>query len=265
MSVNGNECIKLNMSESASCARYSDSDRRLKVQLVVLGAPTSKTQSLLVPEYVKLLRLTGAQEDGTQPTSQITIRPLLQGYACQSFPTRATLVILQTQDATAQMDPLSVAGTGVVLDQVFQRWSDRLDVSISKGAEAGSMVSSAACRNAKLSLSAARQQLHDEMNHQWDRLGQEKLDVIRSLDKMVSDATKNVTYGAVKLDELTLDVEATLDRIPLLAKAPSIRRIEGASQFYKSEGFTRWRFEDRCLLSLRMTSAYLSTTRSWRE
>jgi hypothetical protein len=135
--------------------------------------------------------------------------------------------------------PLTIAASGITVSSLLDKLDDRISHIIGQAAAAGSLVSSKAARDLQLQIEAARQQLHDEMDHNWDRLGKEKISVLREIDSSISRVEKLVAVGGRMHDDLTLDVSDALNRFPFLKQVWSIRRIEGSSQYYRDDGSYR--------------------------
>ena len=87
-----------------------------------------------------------------------------------------------------------------------------------------------------LEIMAARIQLHDELNENWDRLDAEKVSVLTQLNSSLDQVTQDIGKVSEMQDDLVLDVDSTLNRIPFLKDVKTIRRIWGASQYYRPNG-----------------------------
>jgi hypothetical protein len=131
---------------------------------------------------------------------------------------------------------LAVAAGGVATSEVLDKLDDKVTHIIQQAAAAGSLLSTKAARDLELEILAARQQLHDELNQNWDKLDQEKVSGLKALDKAVDDLNQNIQKLGTMEDDLSLDVDQKLNAIPFLKKAVTIRRVEGSSQYFRTEG-----------------------------
>ena len=134
------------------------------------------------------------------------------------------------------IDPLTVATTGVTASLVLDKMEEKANNIVGNAGSVGSLLATKAARDIELEITAARQQLHDELNQNWDHLDKEKVSGLRAIDSALDELSKNIAQGGRMADDLTLDVDTTLNRIPFLANATTIRRIWGASQYYKPQG-----------------------------
>jgi hypothetical protein len=147
------------------------------------------------------------------------------------------LVIIWLLSAVSHaVDPLTVAATGITTSLLLDKLDDKATHIVQNAAAAGSLLTSKAARDFQLEIEAARQQLHDELNQQWDRLDQEKVSGLRAIDSALDQLNQTAMQAGKIEDDLALDVDQTLNKIPFLAKTATIRRIWGASQYYKPQG-----------------------------
>lgn len=131
---------------------------------------------------------------------------------------------------------LTVAAGGVATSKVLDKLDEKVTHIIQQAAAAGSLLSTKAARDLELEILAARQQLHDELNQNWDKLDQEKISGLKVLDKAIDDLNQNIQKIGTIEDDLSLDIDQKLSAIPFLKKAVTIRRVEGSSQYFKTEG-----------------------------
>src|SRR5262249_22300622 len=134
----------------------------------------------------------------------------------------AIAVLCMTSCSSAPIAPLSVAATGVTASFVLDKFDEKVTHIIGQAAAAASLVTSKAARDLQLQVQAIRQQLHDELDHNWDRLDSEKIDVLRQMDSALDRLDKNVERAGSMQDNFALDVDETLNRIPLLKKVQTL-------------------------------------------
>ena len=149
------------------------------------------------------------------------------------------VAITASHRSSAQVVPLSVAGPGAPAGAVLNALTDKVQVLIGHAAEAGSLVGSKIARDLELLIGNTRQQLHDELDLQWDRLDAQKLSMLREVDSLVVKAQEGTKELGRIQDQIALDVEATLTRLPFSTYVPSIRRVEGATHYFRPEGVYR--------------------------
>jgi hypothetical protein len=135
--------------------------------------------------------------------------------------------------------PLTVGPTGIATSAILDKLDDKATHVIGEAASAASLVSTKAARDAQLLIGAARQQFHDELNDNWDRLDSQKISILRAIDQSLSRINENVKAGGKIEDKIFLDINAELQRLPFSKDVPSVRRIEGASQYYRETGLYR--------------------------
>jgi len=145
-----------------------------------------------------------------------------------------TLLVFPT--LSLAIDPLTVAAAGVTTSLLLDKLDEKATHIVQNAGEVGSLVTSKAARDIQLEIMAARQQLHDELNENWDRLDQEKVSALREIDSGLEELTKNIAQGGRIEDDLSLDIDQKLNKIPFLQKSATIRRIWGASQYYRPQG-----------------------------
>jgi hypothetical protein len=131
---------------------------------------------------------------------------------------------------------IGVIGGGVATKLLLQDMDDRATHVVQNAAAAGSLVSSKAARDVQMLIDATRQNLHDELDVQWDKLDREKIDFLRALNSQV-DRIQDISnqFGNLE-DNVYLDTDALVSDLPFAQKMPRIRRIDGASQYFKTDG-----------------------------
>jgi hypothetical protein len=135
--------------------------------------------------------------------------------------------------------PLTVAAGGLTTDAVLDKLDDKATHIIGQAAAAFSLGTSKAARDAQLLIAAARQEMHDELSNNWDRLDTQKVSILRSLDSSLEEMQKAVRMGGKIEDNVYLDIGSLLQSLPFSRSVPSLRRVEGATQYYKDTGYYR--------------------------
>jgi hypothetical protein len=131
---------------------------------------------------------------------------------------------------------IGVIGGGVATSKLLDSLEDRATHVLQNAAAAGSLVASKASRDVMLAIDAARQNLHDELDTQWDRLDSQKVSLLRELSAKTEQLEAATgTFGKLG-DQLFLDTDVLLSRLPFVKEVPRIRRVDGASQYFRSQG-----------------------------
>jgi hypothetical protein len=145
------------------------------------------------------------------------------------------LLVLPCRVSNAQ-DPVTIAVAGITTSVLLDKFDEKANNIVQNAGGVGSLLASKVARDIQLEIMAARIQLHDELNQNWDRLDQEKVSVLKEIDSSLNQVTKNIGQVAQMQDDLVLDVDSTLNRIPFLKDVRTVRRIWGASQYYRPNG-----------------------------
>jgi hypothetical protein len=132
----------------------------------------------------------------------------------------------------AVVAPLSVAATGITPSSVLDKLEQKVTNIIGQAAGAASLVSSKAARDVQLLISATRQELHDELGENWDRLDSQKLSILRSIDDSLNRLGQAVQQGGKIEDAIFLDIESLLTKLPFSKETPSIRRVAGPPNIF---------------------------------
>lgn len=136
-------------------------------------------------------------------------------------------------------DPLSIAATGVTTSVVLDRAAEKANILLGQAAASASLVTSKTARDLELLVSASRQQLHGELDHQWDRLGDEKISILREIDRTITRLEGAGTGVSRMQDQIFLDIEGAVSRLPFAESTPVIRKVEGGSQYIRPNGLYR--------------------------
>jgi hypothetical protein len=134
------------------------------------------------------------------------------------------LLAISCQVSNAQ-DLGTVAVAGITTSALLDKLNEKANNIVQNAGGVGSLLVSKAARDIQLEIMAARIQLHDELNQNWDRLDQEKVSVLKEIDSSLTQVTKNLGQVSQMQDDLVLDVDSTLNRIPFLKDVRTVRRI----------------------------------------
>src|ERR1035438_3088358 len=145
------------------------------------------------------------------------------------------LLILPCRVSNAQ-DPATILVAGITTSAFLDKLQEKANNIVQNAGGVGSLLASKVARDIQLDIMATRIQLHDELNQNWDRLDQEKVSVLKEIDSSLNQVTKNIGQVSQMQDDLVLDVDSTLNRIPFLKDVRTVRRIWGASQYYRPNG-----------------------------
>ena len=118
----------------------------------------------------------------------------------------------------------------------LDKLSDKAKNVVQDAGGVGSLLISKAARDVQLEIMAARIQLHDELGKQWDTLDQQKVSVLKAMDSSLDKLHSAIGQVSRMQDDLVLDVDSTLNKIPFLKETKTIRRIWGASQYFRPNG-----------------------------
>lgn len=130
-----------------------------------------------------------------------------------------------------------VAGwtAGKVLDKAQAVANDVLGTA----AQNGSLVISKGARDAQLLIDAARQQLHDELGTQWEKLNEQEVSILREVDATTMKIERLGKKVENIQDSIVLDIDAELAKLPFSKSTPVIRRVDGGTQYFKKSGLYR--------------------------
>ena len=111
------------------------------------------------------------------------------------------------------IDPLTVAGAGITTSLLLHKFDEKATNIVQNAGAVGSLLTSKAARDVQLEIMAARQQLHEELNQNWDRLDGEKVSALRAIDSALEELSKNVAQAGRLEDDLALDVDQQLNKM----------------------------------------------------
>jgi len=130
----------------------------------------------------------------------------------------------------------TVFAAGITTSALLDKLSDKANNVVQNAGAVGSLVASKAARDIQLEIMAARIQLHDELNQNVDRLDQQKVSVLKEIDSSLTQISNDISRVSEMQDDLVLDIDGVLNRVPFLKDVKTIRRIWGASQYYRPNG-----------------------------
>jgi len=145
------------------------------------------------------------------------------------------LTLMLGPGTTAQ-NPVGIVAAGVTTGIFLDKLTEKANNIVQNAGAVGSLLASKAARDIQLEIMAARIQLHDELNQNWDRLDAEKVSVLTQINSSLDQVTQDIGKVSEMQDDLVLDVDSTLNRVPFLKDVKTIRRIWGASQYYRPNG-----------------------------
>jgi hypothetical protein len=146
-----------------------------------------------------------------------------------------TLPLAISLQSTPQ-NPVGIVVAGAATSVFLDKLSEKANNVVQNAGAVGSLLASKAARDVQLEIMAARIQLHDELNQNWDRLDAEKISLLQQLNSSLDQISQDIGKVSQMQDDLVLDVDSTLNRIPFLKDVKTIRRIWGASQYYRPNG-----------------------------
>src|SRR5579871_2948168 len=146
----------------------------------------------------------------------------------------ASRTLLKSTVVFALFIPTVFAGDPV--SAFLDKLADKAKNVVQDAGGVGSLLVSKAARDMQLEIMAARIQLHDELGKQWDTLDQQKVSVLKEMDSSLDKLHADLGQVSQMQDDLVLDVDSTLNKIPFLKETKTIRRVWGASQYYKPNG-----------------------------
>lgn len=140
------------------------------------------------------------------------------------------------------VDPLSIAAGGITTSLLLDKFTEKANNIIGNAAASTSLVATKGARDVELLIGAARVQLHDELATNWDKLGAERIAVLREIDTMLTRVEGQVQGVGRIEDSIVLDIDGVLKRLPLISVSPTLRRVDGATQYFRHQGIYRVTF-----------------------
>jgi hypothetical protein len=141
--------------------------------------------------------------------------------------------------ACAQVAPLSIAATGVVTSKVLDKAEQVGDNLIQQAGYVSSLTSSQTIRDLQLLISDARQQMHEELNTNWDRLDNQKVDLLRNIDSSIQQLSGVMNRGGLLEEDAYLDINHITDKLPFVSSDPIVGSVRGATVGFRETGFYR--------------------------
>ena len=137
--------------------------------------------------------------------------------------------------ATGPVAPLTVAGAGVITNDVIDNLDKKARGLIDKATQDGALLSSSVGRDLLLLVQALRQELHDELDTQWDRLDETEVGLLREVDSTLDKANLLIQRTQNIEDTVNLDIEQRLAQLPFGKTVPALRRVDGSTLYYKGD------------------------------
>lgn len=137
------------------------------------------------------------------------------------------------------VDPLTVAASGITASAVLDKLDEKATHILGQAAGVAGLVTAKAARDLQLLIAAARQELHDELSSNWDRLDSQKISILREIDASTERLNKAIKAGGRLEDTVALDIGELLSRLPFSKRVPALRRIDGATQYFRDAGVYR--------------------------
>jgi hypothetical protein len=144
-----------------------------------------------------------------------------------------TALILATHSGAIVGALLAIGAAGLTTSALLDKFDAKLRGLIDKATQDGGLLTSKAARDALLLVGAAREQLHDELDTQWEKLDAEKISVLQTIDMQTDKIGKAIEKTEKLEDTIYLDIDHLLSSIPFLKNSASIRRVDGGTQYYK--------------------------------
>ena len=143
-------------------------------------------------------------------------------------------------NTSGQGGPLSFVAAGVTTEVALDKADEVGTHLIQQAGQTASLVSSKVARDLQLLIENARQQLHDELNDQWDRLDSQKLDMLKEIDKYIAQLNAGMERGGAIEENAYLDLADLAGKLPFSEKEPILRTIKGVTLYSREKsGFYR--------------------------
>ncbi|MBI5258101.1 MAG: hypothetical protein HY855_16480 [Burkholderiales bacterium] len=160
---------------------------------------------------------------------------------------RAPALLLATAwlvlPAWAGAQALSVAEPGFPTGFVLEKFSARASAVAAKALAEPSLVASKSVRELQVLIATARLELRDATEERWDKLPAPQQALLREIDRALqSQPVPAADRGRIE-QPVVLDMAPSLARLSLSPNTPVLRRVEGASQYYRASGSYRLRLE----------------------
>ncbi|WP_284619552.1 hypothetical protein [Aquabacterium humicola] len=136
--------------------------------------------------------------------------------------------------APAAEAPLSVAAPSFPVSFVLDQFTARAAFFAGKATGEPSLPASKAVRELQLMIANARTELRPVADDKWDRLAADRITILRALDRQLL-ALPDPAADRGRIERpVTLDVGAALKALPFDASTPVLRRVEGASHYFRA-------------------------------
>ncbi|NRF65527.1 hypothetical protein HLB44_00885 [Aquincola sp. S2] len=147
--------------------------------------------------------------------------------------------MMATRAWAADPPPLSVAAPGFPTSFVLDQFAARSAFFDAKATGGSSLVASKAVRELQLMITNVRTELRGVADDRWDKLSAERQSLLRALDRqLLALPDPAADRGRIEAP-VALDVDKALKALPFDAATPVLRRIDGATQYYRTDGSYR--------------------------
>ncbi|HSW08733.1 MAG TPA: hypothetical protein VLK61_29475 [Aquabacterium sp.] len=136
-------------------------------------------------------------------------------------------------------DALTVSAPGFPAGFVLDKLNARAAFLAGKAIGDGSLTASKSARELQLMIANTRVALGDTVDERWDKLAADPQALLRALDKKAAITPPDGGERGRIEDRVVLDVSAQLARPPFSDGVPQVRRIEGATQYFRNDGSYR--------------------------
>jgi hypothetical protein len=150
-----------------------------------------------------------------------------------------TLSVPRATPLQAQVAPLSFAATGVATSLALDAAEKKANNFVQQSGAVASLTSSKVARDLQMLISDTRQQLHEELNYQWDTLEGKKVDLLRSIDGYFSKLNATMVKGGLLEEDAYLDIAQLEKNLPFTSVAPVLSSVRGSTLVYQQAGIYR--------------------------
>jgi hypothetical protein len=147
--------------------------------------------------------------------------------------------ILSSPRAGAQIQPLSYAAFGVATSVALDNAEKKAEDLINQAGAVASLTSSKIARDLQMLISDARQQMHEELADNWDKLDVQKVDLLRSIDGYIQKLNGLMVKGGLLEEDAYLDISQIAQRLPFADSDPILRSVRGSTITYRDTGMYR--------------------------
>lgn len=171
----------------------------------------------------------------------------LRAPAWPRWPTLPTAGLLLALGALlplpASAQALSVAEPGFPTGFVLDKFSARAATIAAKALAEPSLVASKSVRELQVLIATARLELRDATEERWDKLAAPQQALLREIDRALqSQPVPAADRGRID-QPVVLDLAPSLAKLQFSSGTPVLKKVEGASQYFRASGSYRLRLE----------------------